>query len=81
VGPHLDGEPFQVRLPRQRRRSLLRRNGQLRIMLTARVVSFAGAQLTAVALTLHGHGRYGVGAAVPVLLVAQVLPQLAGPTN
>lgn len=64
--------------PGQRRRSLLRRNRQLRLLLTARVVSFAGDQLTVVALTLHVHDRYGIGSAVSVLLVAQVLPQLAG---
>jgi MFS family permease len=67
-----------VTSPARRGRSLLRRNRQLRILLTARVVSFAGDQLTAVALTLHVHGRYGAGTAVSVLLTAQVLPHLAG---
>lgn len=47
--------------------------------MTARVVSFAGDQLTTVALTLLVHQRYGLGRAVSVLLVAQVVPQLAGP--
>lgn len=61
------------------RGSLLRRNRQLRILVTARVVSFAGDQLTTVALTLLVRHRYGLGRAVSVLLVAQVVPQLAGP--
>jgi MFS family permease len=61
------------------RGSLLRRNRQLRILVTARVLSFAGDQLTTVALTLLVHQRYGLGRAVSVLLVAQVVPQLAGP--
>jgi MFS family permease len=61
------------------RGSLLRRNRQFRILVTARVVSFAGDQLTTVALTLLVHQRYGLGRAVSVLLVAQVVPQLAGP--
>lgn len=58
--------------------SLLRRNQPFRVLLAARVASFSGDQLTTVALTLHVHARYGVGAAVSVLLVAHVLPQLAG---
>jgi MFS family permease len=78
MGARSHGGSFRVRQPGQRRRSLLRRNRQLRLLLTARVVSFAGDQLTAVALTLHVHDRYGIGTAVSVLLVAQVLPQLAG---
>jgi MFS family permease len=61
------------------RRSLLRRNRQFRILVSARVVSFAGDQLTTVALTLLVHQRYGLGSAVSLLLVAQVVPQLAGP--
>jgi MFS family permease len=62
-----------------RARSLLRRNGQLRILLGARVVSFAGDQVTAVALVLLVHERHGLGSAVAALLVAQTLPQLLGP--
>ena len=77
------GYPVQylrVTCPRRRgQTSLLRRNPQLRLLLCARVVSFAGDQLTAVALTLHVHARYGFGSAVSVLLVALVAPQLGGP--
>lgn len=61
------------------RRALLRRNRQLRILLLARVVSFAGDQLTSVVLTLVVHARSGLGAAVSALLVAQALPHLLGP--
>lgn len=57
----------------------LRRNRQLQLLVGARVLSFAGDQLTVVALTLLVHQRYGAGPAVAALLVAHVLPHLLGP--
>jgi MFS family permease len=57
----------------------LRRNRQFQLLVGARVVSFAGDQLTVVALILLVHQRYGAGAAVSALLVAHVLPHLSGP--
>lgn len=57
----------------------LRRNRQFRLLVGVRVLSFAGDQLTVVALTLLAHQRYGVGPAVSALLIAHVLPHLFGP--
>jgi MFS family permease len=58
---------------------LLRGNAAFRSLWIARVVSFAGDQLTLVALVLLVHARHGTGMAVAALLFSIAAPRLLGP--
>ncbi len=59
--------------------SPLRAVPAFRALWIGRVTSFAGDQLTLVALTLHVHAVHGTGGAVAMLLFAGAAPRLLGP--
>ncbi|MBE1470734.1 MFS transporter [Kibdelosporangium phytohabitans] len=61
---------------------LLKANGPLRALFTARVVSYAGDSLSLVALMLHVANTTGQGLAVALLLlVGDFIPSLLGPVT
>jgi MFS family permease len=62
-----------------RHRGLLRANRSFASLWAARVISFAGEQLSLVALILLVHDRYQTGPTVAVLLIATAAPRLLGP--